>query len=87
VRIALKTATYSVMHFVVAITVAYAVTQDWRAALAVGLIEPAVQTGAFLAHDRAWAWADRRKLGAAGVESAPRQPRAPLWKALIHAHP
>ncbi|MBI1186949.1 MAG: DUF2061 domain-containing protein [Alphaproteobacteria bacterium] len=59
-RLALKTASYSAMHFVVAVAVTYAVTQDWRAALAVGLIEPAAQTVAFLAHDRLWARLERR---------------------------
>ena len=54
-RLALKTGSYSLMHLLVAIAVAYAITQDWRAALAVGIIEPSVQTLAFLAHDRAWA--------------------------------
>ena len=54
-RLALKTGSYSVMHFAVAIAVTFAITQDWRAALAVGLIEPAVQTFAFLVHDRVWA--------------------------------
>lgn len=58
-RLALKTATYSVMHFAVAIAVTYAITQDWRAALAVGLIEPAVQTLAFLVHERVWARIER----------------------------
>ncbi|MBL8548160.1 MAG: DUF2061 domain-containing protein [Hyphomonadaceae bacterium] len=29
------------MHLVVAIAVTYTITRDWRAALAVGLIEPA----------------------------------------------
>lgn len=53
--LALKTGTYSVMHLLVAIAVAYAITQDWRAALAVGLIEPVVQTVAYVFHDRAWA--------------------------------
>ena len=53
-RLALKTGTYSLMHLVVAIAVTYAITRDWRAALAVGLIEPAVQTVAFLIHDRVW---------------------------------
>lgn len=54
-RLALKTGTYSLMHLTVAIAVAYAITQDWRAALAVGIIEPMVQTAAFFLHDRAWA--------------------------------
>jgi uncharacterized membrane protein len=60
-RLALKTGSYSLMHLTVAITVAYLITQDWRAALAVGLIEPAVQTVAFLLHDRAWAKIDARR--------------------------
>ena len=59
-RVALKTASYSAMHFVVAIAVTFAITGDWRAALAVGLIEPAVQTVAFLVHDRLWARAEQR---------------------------
>lgn len=59
-RSALKTLTYSVMHFVVAITVAYGLTGSWRAALAIGMIEPLVQTAAYTFHERAWAKADRR---------------------------
>ena len=61
-RLALKTGSYSVMHFAVAIAVTFAITQDWRAALAVGLIEPAVQTLAFLVHDRVWARIEKRGL-------------------------
>jgi uncharacterized membrane protein len=34
---------------------------DWGAALAVGLIEPAVQTLAFLIHERVWARIEARK--------------------------
>ncbi len=60
-KLALKTGSYSLMHLVVAIAVTYAITQDWRAALAVGLIEPAVQTVAFLIHDRVWARIEARK--------------------------
>jgi uncharacterized membrane protein len=60
-RLALKTGSYSLMHLAVAITVTLAITGDWPAALAVGLIEPAVQTVAFLLHDRAWARLDARK--------------------------
>jgi uncharacterized membrane protein len=70
-RLALKTGSYSLMHLIVAIAVAYAITRDWRAALAVGIIEPLVQTVAFLAHDRAWA----RIEGRAGNRSAA-QPNA-----------
>ena len=54
-RLAAKTASWSLVHMIVAIAVAYALTQNWRAALAVGLIEPVFQTIAFALHERAWA--------------------------------
>jgi len=49
-----KTCTYAVMHFVVAILVAYALTRNWHIALAVGIVEPVVQTFAFALHERLW---------------------------------
>ena len=51
----LKTGTYSLAHLAAAVTVAYAVTLDLRAALAVGLIEPLVQSVAFHLHEHLWA--------------------------------
>ncbi len=51
---AFKPVTYSIMHFAVAISVAYALTQDWRIALGVGVIEPMVQTVAYMIHEKAW---------------------------------
>ena len=54
-RIAAKTASWSLVHMIVAIAVAYALTRNWQAALAVGLIEPVFQTIAFAVHERAWA--------------------------------
>jgi uncharacterized membrane protein len=53
-RMLRKTCTYAVMHLVVAIVVAFALTGDWRIALAVGIIEPLVQTLAFAIHERLW---------------------------------
>jgi uncharacterized membrane protein len=50
----MKTGTYAVMHFVVAIAVAYVLTGSWQMALAIGLVEPFVQTFAFAFHERAW---------------------------------
>lgn len=50
----MKTGSYAVMHLMVAITVAYLLTRDWRAALAIGVVEPIVQTFAFYFHDKAW---------------------------------
>lgn len=53
-RLAAKTASWSLTHMLVAIAVAYALTRNWQAALAVGLIEPVFQTLAYALHERAW---------------------------------
>ncbi len=50
----LKTLTYGAMHLTVAIAVAFALTRNWHAALAIGLIEPVVQTIAYTFHERLW---------------------------------
>lgn len=57
---ALKPVTYSLMHLTVAIAVAYTLTRDWRIALGVGVIEPMVQTVAYMAHEKAWSVGSRR---------------------------
>lgn len=59
--IAKKTLSYALMHLVVAFCVAYALTRDWRAALAIGLVEPIFQTIAFALHERAWARRSKTK--------------------------
>ena len=60
-QIAVKSVTYGVMHFVVAVAVAFALTQDWRVSLAIGIIEPLVQTVFFTVHDRIWSRIEARK--------------------------
>jgi uncharacterized membrane protein len=60
-RLALKTLTYAAMHLTVAVAVAYALTRNWHIALAVGIIEPMVQTVFFNLHERVWSRADRRR--------------------------
>ena len=50
----LKTLTYAAMHFSVAVTVAYAVSGNWQTALAIGTVEPLVQTFAYNIHERSW---------------------------------
>jgi uncharacterized membrane protein len=50
----LKTASYAAMHMTLAIAVSYALSRSWKVALAIGLIEPIVQTIAFFFHERAW---------------------------------
>jgi uncharacterized membrane protein len=59
-RLLLKIASYGVMHLVVAILTAWAITRDWRIALAVGVVEPIMQTAAFAVHDRIWHRIERR---------------------------
>lgn len=63
---AFKTMTYSLMHLCVAMTVAFILTGSWHAALAIGLIEPLVQTGAYTLHERAWARASAVRVTNAG---------------------
>ncbi len=58
---AFKPVTYSIMHLMVAVTVAYALTNDWRIALGVGIIEPMVQTVAYVFHEKAWSLGAARK--------------------------
>ena len=58
-RTLLKTRTYAVMHLTVAVIVAFALTRSWRIALAVGVVEPIVQTFAFALHERLWSRAAR----------------------------
>jgi uncharacterized membrane protein len=49
------------MHLCVAISVAFALTGDWRIALGVGLVTPVAQTGACMLHQEAWARIATRK--------------------------
>lgn len=51
----LKTLTYGLMHLTIAVCVAYALTKNWHAALAIGLLEPMVQTFAYAFHEKVWA--------------------------------
>ncbi|MBD3833588.1 DUF2061 domain-containing protein [Brevundimonas bullata] len=60
-QVALKTVTYGLMHFAVAVAVAFALTRDWRIALAIGTVEPLVQTVFFTLHDRIWTRIEAKK--------------------------
>lgn len=50
-----KTASYYVVHIVVAVCVAFAVTGNWHLAMTLSLLEPTVQAGAFFLHEQLWA--------------------------------
>lgn len=68
-KLAMKIASYGLMHLLVAIAVAYAITQDIRMAMAIGLVEPFFQTIAYTIHDRVWHVIEKRRL-ASGLEEA-----------------
>jgi uncharacterized membrane protein len=53
-RLIVKTATYGTMHMVIAFCVAYALTGNWQLALSISLVEPLVQTFAFIVHETLW---------------------------------
>lgn len=50
-----KTASYYVMHMLVAALVAFAVTGSWLTAITLSLLEPTVQAVAFFFHEKIWA--------------------------------
>lgn len=49
-----KTASYYVMHIVVAAAVAYAVTGSLAMAVTLSCVEPTVQAFAFFVHEKVW---------------------------------
>ena len=57
-----KTASYYLIHIVVAACVAYAVTRNFWASLTLSLLEPTVQAVAYFFHEKAWNRAQARKL-------------------------
>jgi uncharacterized membrane protein len=63
-----KTGTYWVCHITVAFTLAYLLTGNWHAALAIGLLEPSVQAVVFYFHEVAW---DRLRTQADASNSLP----------------
>ncbi|MEY2683740.1 MAG: hypothetical protein RJA09_884 [Pseudomonadota bacterium] len=63
-----KTGSYYLMHICVAALVAYAVTGDLWAAVALSFIEPSVQAVAYFFHEKAWA---RRASTAAANRPSP----------------
>lgn len=65
-----KTASYYVLHMLVASMVAYAVMRDVVMAATLSLLEPTVQAVAFLFHEKAWQWRARRSGGAPAPAAA-----------------
>ncbi len=50
-----KTATYGLIHIVIAFCVAWAVSGDIRIAIGISLVEPFIQIIGFFFHEKAWA--------------------------------
>ena len=53
--------------FAVAVAVAYALTNDIRTALTIGMVEPLVQTLFFTLHDRIWTRMEDRRARASAA--------------------
>lgn len=65
-----KTASYYVMHMVVAAAVAYAVTGNLLMAFTLSLLEPTVQAVAFFFHEKAWERRASRQRDATAASAA-----------------
>lgn len=76
-----KTMTYASLHFSVGFGVTYALTGEFAIAAGVALIEPAVNTGVFFLHEKAWA-----RLPAAAFDKALEKLR-PHHRGRLPGHP
>lgn len=56
-----KIATFALVHFTVAFTVAWAMTGSWVVGGALALVEPAINTVAFFFHEKAWQRVEARR--------------------------
>lgn len=56
-----KTATFALVHFTVAFSVAWAMTGSWVVGGALALVEPAINTVAFFFHEKAWQRVEARR--------------------------
>lgn len=59
-RVFKKTLSYYIMHIIVAMLVAYAVTGNFWMAVTLSLLEPTVQAFAFFFHEKAWNKRDQK---------------------------
>ncbi len=63
-----KTATFAVVHFVVAFAVAYALTGSFAIGGAIAMIEPACNTVAYFFHEKVWERWRLRQVDKAGLQ-------------------
>ena len=64
-----KTGSYWLVHITVAVAVAWALTGNLAAAMAIGLLEPTVQAFVFYIHE--WLWERKMPAPQVGVEERP----------------
>ncbi|TKB51345.1 DUF2061 domain-containing protein [Ferrimonas sediminicola] len=57
----LKTLSFAVMHFSIALLLVYLLTGSWAIGGAVAVIEPLVNTVAFYFHDKVWQRLEQRR--------------------------
>ncbi|WP_087505915.1 DUF2061 domain-containing protein [Neiella marina] len=50
----MKTFTFAITHFSVAFTIAYLLTGSWVIGGTIALVEPAVNTVAYMIHEKLW---------------------------------
>lgn len=62
-----KTISFAIMHFIVAFSVAWALTGDVIIGGTVALVEPAVNTIAYYWHERFWMWRKLRTADGNGL--------------------
>lgn len=63
-----KTASFAVLHFITAFSVAWAMTGSWLIGGAVALVEPAINTVVYFLHEKLW---QRKTAGSALRQSMP----------------
>ena len=61
----MKTITFAITHFTVAFSVAYLITGSFIVGGLIALVEPAVNTVAYMIHERIW---ENKRLREEGVE-------------------
>lgn len=68
-----KTISFAIMHFIIAFSVAWALTGDIIIGGAVALVEPAVNTVAFYWHEKFWLWRSAKARVTGDVVPTPQQ--------------
>ena len=80
-----KTGTYWLCHITVAISLAFLLTGNWHAALAIGFLEPTIQALVLYLHELAWERA-RSVSGATGTSSRAHQTSAGVGHPVTRPH-